>query len=293
MGDTTYSVRVPEDLKEKLTQVMQESGLTGKEFVGDLLSLYQLHQAKENVPVALQTDIDELRQYTSRINHIYANMVERTHQTVQLQKADHEEELEKIKAALAELEGDFQGQKETITQLKQEKEALAAQNHDKEKELTTKEKEYLRSYSSMEDNLKVKETLLEEYKEKVESLAGIVTEQKEYKEQAKALEKEAKKAGESLEKETKEKQKLAEQLTTSQEQLAEKEKAHQEALATLEEKLTLSCDKQLLKMQQEHQEQLQVLQEGYNTKVKELLLALEEVNLRREKDGEKEGKQKK
>ncbi len=283
MPDTTYSVRVPEDLKEKLTLVMQESGLTGKEFVGDLLSLYQLHQAKENVPVALQSDIDELRRYTSRINHIYGNIVERTYETTQLQKAAHEEEMEKLKEEMAELQAGFQSQKEALDLMKQEKETMAALKSDLEKELNSKEKEYLRSYSSMEDNMKGKETLLEEYKEKVESLAGIVTEQKAYQEQAKAMEKEAKKVAEAYEKEARERKNLADELKILEKQLSdqikineyqltEKEKESKQALATLEEKLTLSCDKKLLAMQQAHQQQLQEAQEEYNTKVKELLL---------------------
>ncbi|MEN1761729.1 hypothetical protein [Anoxynatronum sibiricum] len=275
MPDTTYSVRVPEELKEKMTQVMQESGLTGKEFVSDLLSLYQLHLAKENVPVALQSDIDELRRYTNRINHIYANIVERTYETTQLQKATHEEAMEKVKAELLELQEDFQGQKESLALMKEEKAALLVQKQNLEKERDNKEKEYQRSLSIMADNLKGKETLLMELKEKAENLAGIVSDQKTDIEQAKAFEKEAQEAQKALEKETREKEELAAQLAATKKELKAKETAHGEALATLEEKLTLACDQKLLKMQQDHQGQLQEIQEGYNAKVKELLLELE------------------
>ena len=76
MADTTWGVKVPEELKEKLSQVMQGSGLSGKDFVESMLQAYIIQEMSENQPI-MAPDLKELQVVTNRIVAIYANLGER------------------------------------------------------------------------------------------------------------------------------------------------------------------------------------------------------------------------
>lgn len=69
MADTTWGVKVPEELKEKVTEAMQNSGLSSKEFVENLLQTYELSHLKETQSV-ISPDIDELQALTLKILYI-------------------------------------------------------------------------------------------------------------------------------------------------------------------------------------------------------------------------------
>jgi len=76
MADLTWSVKMPEELKEKVAEKLQESGLSGKEFMESLLNSYELQRVKEERPELLQ-DLQELEILTKRICSVYVNMGER------------------------------------------------------------------------------------------------------------------------------------------------------------------------------------------------------------------------
>jgi vacuolar-type H+-ATPase subunit C/Vma6 len=76
MADTTWGVKVSEDLKEKIAKALQDSDMSGKEFIEALLQTYEIQKIKESQPV-IKADFDELQTLTSRINGIYANIAER------------------------------------------------------------------------------------------------------------------------------------------------------------------------------------------------------------------------
>jgi len=47
MADTTFGVKVPEELKEQLSKLMQDSGLSGKDFMQSLVNVYHVEKTKE------------------------------------------------------------------------------------------------------------------------------------------------------------------------------------------------------------------------------------------------------
>lgn len=133
MADVTFGVKVPEEMKNELAEMMKNTQLTGKEFMGVLLSAYKLERQKQSDNVLVQ-DIDELQRLLSRIQNMYLNMGER----VSLLVEDRVSEVEQILGAKEEEKiGLLEEQeilKETLKKLEEEKEVtLKAFKEEKEK----------------------------------------------------------------------------------------------------------------------------------------------------------------
>ena len=282
MGDTTYSVRVPEEVKEKLTKISQETGLTGKEFMEDMLSLYQLHQTKEESPIAFQTEVNELRQYMNRVNSIYANILERARGSIELQEKKTQEAIQKKDTALTKVKDDLNNAKVLYEEnLKDLQKACDARDK-LEKEKSKLEKQYQAFEEQAKDTINSKDGLLTEYKSQIENLTESI---KAYEGDREELENErkerqqAEKEKEGLQQEKDEKEERIHQLVAKMEQM---EQEHAVALETLRERESFLCEKKMMEMEKEYREQLQEKQEVYtrnqevyNDKIKELLEKLE------------------
>ena len=121
MAGTTWSVRIDEEVKKEITELLNSDGGNGEEFVKSLLSSYKLKQAEELQPIATQ-DIKDLQIHLSAVQDIYYNLSKRV--DVRLKAKDQEvneiltekteefektlnikaEELEKATERIAELE---------------------------------------------------------------------------------------------------------------------------------------------------------------------------------------------
>jgi len=110
---TTWSVKMTDTLKEKIAGSLQESGLTGKEFMEVLLNTYE--QVKKDRP-EITPDLDELETLTKRICAIYVNVGERittllndkdnSYKTLVTEKTDLARTLQK---RITELENSLKG----------------------------------------------------------------------------------------------------------------------------------------------------------------------------------------
>ena len=70
MGDSTYSVRIDDAMKEKINDLIKQSGLNEKDFMAEMVQTYEINKTKEVVPM-LSQDLTELQTLTRRINNIY------------------------------------------------------------------------------------------------------------------------------------------------------------------------------------------------------------------------------
>lgn len=111
MADTTWSVRMPEKLKEKINQLIEETGLTNKDFVADMVQVYELNKVRE-MSRETESDIRELQRLTRRINAIFVNVIERM-------KTQHEFFQKEADKKLQEKDANIQEQRNQINQLKQ------------------------------------------------------------------------------------------------------------------------------------------------------------------------------
>lgn len=57
--DATWSVRMPEEMKEKISVMINESGLNAKDFISQIIQAYELKAARKLQPV-MDADIEEL-----------------------------------------------------------------------------------------------------------------------------------------------------------------------------------------------------------------------------------------
>lgn len=77
MADVTFGVKVSEEMKLELSDLMKSTSLTGKEFMNLLIHTYKLE--KERVSdTSIGSDIEELQRLLQRVQHLYLNMHERT-----------------------------------------------------------------------------------------------------------------------------------------------------------------------------------------------------------------------
>lgn len=112
MSDVTFGVKVSEEMKNELSQLMKEHTLSGKEFMGMLLASYRLDKAKEETQF-FESDIIELQNLTKRIYGIFLNMTEKS-------KISYKEELEALEKVIKAQ----QIEKEEVVKAKEELEII-------------------------------------------------------------------------------------------------------------------------------------------------------------------------
>ncbi len=168
-NNNPFSVRMETEDKEKLMELIQESGKSSKEFMGILMGAYELNKVKIDIPEVAE-DINHLEALTNQINNIYVNMAKRI-QTIDAAKT-------------LQFNKDVEIYKSKIESLKAENQEL---NIDKESMATTLQgafnisdelKKQVKQLSEITDSNKA---LIQEYKEKNDTLAGLVTEYKGFK----------------------------------------------------------------------------------------------------------------
>lgn len=93
MADVTFGVKVPEEMKNELSELMKDSTLSGKEFMGLLLSSYKLEKAKEEHDL-FEGDLKELQVILKRVQGIYTHMVEKS-------KLSYNEQLKEVEQKVA------------------------------------------------------------------------------------------------------------------------------------------------------------------------------------------------
>ena len=264
---TTWSVKLEEDTKQEIKDILEQDGQQAKELFKDMLGLYKLNRLKDIS--FLSADADELKTLTTRIINIYANAGERFDTLIKDRAREHQEEQEHVKSIVDELNDLTAGQEQEIKALKEKLKEVQAERVNLETDLNTK------VYQANQVNQK-NEALIGEYKEKIDTLTGLVNEFKGFKDEVTALKQEReqqKEANNELKGKLKEAEQQQEQ--TNKEILAQQQK-HKEALESLKSKMVLECEKEALRVQKAQQDELQRVRDEYNTQLKELFSQLRE-----------------
>ena len=257
--DTTWSVRVPEEMKEKISAMITESGLIPKDFMAQIMQLYELNMIKQIQPF-MAVDVEELSQLTGRIQHIFVNLCERV-TTFQQQR---EEEF-----------GGKLSEKDSMLSIFNERiQALEGQLSQYEEETGLLKKQYdeiCQQYAHAEEICETHKALVLEYREKNDTLTGLLGEYKELKQLSEDLKR-------SLDEEQKQCLAIRNQLLEKEKEtdhlkgLLEDQKAS--AQSELERRLELAGiakEKEMLALQKDQQKKLEDIQQQYTEKVRELL----------------------
>lgn len=262
--DATWSVRIPEDMKERISNMITESGLNSKEFLTQVIQAYELKAAKELQPL-MESDIDELTQIIARIHNIFINLCERITNFQKQKDEEFELKFNEKDEMVSVFNSRIKMYEEKIVKHEQEAEQFKEQY-----------KNICEQYANLDEVNAANKALVLEYREKNETLTGLLVEYKEYKSMIDSIrkqleeEKEARQSAElKLLENDKEKSCLNNQLTESK-------KVYQAELAYKLGLQEIQKEKEILEIKKICQGTLESTQKAYTTKVQELLGMIEE-----------------
>lgn len=278
-SDKTFGVKVSEELREKVSNMIESSGLQSKEWFEKAVSLYEMQSLKEGAK-DFTKDISELEMHTTRIYELVANMIKRAG----YEKDAVERKLEEFKQSREEVVMEYQ------RKLKEEKEArLEAEEltslHEQEKEEAQKQLDDLKNAN--ENN----QALILEYKEKIDTLSGLVNKYQQHQEENEQLRSELHQQKEAFEAQlasttqewsekvntyeanlattSQENRKLVEQLERLNELLEQTKERQELEIERMNEKHEVEREKALLELERKHQQAITKLNEEYNRKIRE------------------------
>ncbi|GAA0124455.1 coiled-coil domain-containing protein [Clostridium senegalense] len=272
--DTTFSVRISDELKEKFNDLAQKQGINNKEFMETMVKFYELNSIKDD-NFSINDDIKELQNITGRIVDIFINSTERN-------KIKFQEVTNLNKEANVLKEGEINNLKKEIATLKEENNKLKELN----KEIDKRDKKI----SSLEgdlNQLKNFNVMLEEKNKDMEKSLYEFKSIKEVDEKKNKLINDLEKEISTLKNYLKEKEFKVENL---EEKLAILQNNYKKEVEELNNKNIYLSEMELEKIKLEYERKMLTLEEGYKEKLnsKETELNNKIMNLmeKREEDGE-------
>lgn len=275
--NTPFAVRMDQDEKERLVGFIQESGKNNKEFMSTLLNAYELNKTKAEIPELAQ-DITALQALTQQINDYYVNIGKRIDTMQKTKDLEFTKEIEIYKNRIetlntenAEITNKFDIIQKAYNNISNDYEESKIQ------------------IQQLNDNLKDKTLLVEEYKNKNDMLLGQLTQYEKYPEKLEATKELLSKQQAdniTLTDDLKQRDYNIEQLnnkvkdliilndselnklkTSHSEELTKLNEDHNNSLRVLKDKLELEKEKAILELKQIHQQELEKIQNKYNVDI--------------------------
>lgn len=282
MADKTFGFKVSEELHEKVKNMIENSGITSKDWFEKAVALTEVQDLKEG-STDYKQDLSELEVHTTRIYELIANMIKRADYLKYDAVKEVSDQLEERNQLYKEL-------KETFT--KKEEELM---NSSEKLEASTKENEEM--YKQVEEMRATNEnnqSLINQYKEKIDTLSGLVSQYKSFQEENERLKDESIKEKQKFQSKVDElmidiKDKDEELKELSREYTTAK-RDHTNELERVNSQKELEREKALLEVERKHQEKLLAVNEEHNKQIKELYTERE--NMRKEYESKIERLQK-
>lgn len=249
MADKTLGIKVTEEVYEKAQATIAMSGLTAKDWLEKAVALYEINSLKDGISGDYSNDLAELEVHTTRIYTLISNMVARSTYLKDHAVKEVTDKLEGQESIISELQEQNKSLKATISAL-EEQQKLANENAIAQED----------NLISMQNALHNNQALIDEYKEKNDTLNGLVTKYSSYADDNERLKAEmattkadlteravvAEKANEQLEYHLKEAEDL----------LAKTKEQHKNEISMLSEKKDIEREKALVALERANQEQL-------------------------------------
>ena len=143
---STWGVKVDENLKEKLTNAMKESGMEGQVFVDQLYTLYIAQALKQTKP-AMAGILEELQSITQRIYTIYLNASEQADNLIKVKEESFKLNLDELLEKNDALKSQIEGKEKNCKTLEENYKILA----DEKNKVDLRSKEILGLNSTLED----------------------------------------------------------------------------------------------------------------------------------------------
>lgn len=263
-----FSVRMEQEDKEKLLEMIQESGKNNKEFMNVLVSAYELNRAKTEIP-EIAKDIEGLEALTQRINDYYVNIGKRIVDTQKSKDILYTKDMEIFKNRIEALKAENEKVNAELEGLKEAYNSTCEDNEELKKQI--KQLTQIQESNS---------ALIEEYRGKIDTLSGIIEEYKGYKaenETVKGLlaDAQAKSVNQenSINKLNGEIENLNGSISALKEEnkkaIADLNNKHIEELKASGEKAAIEKEKALLELNKEFNNKMQLQQEQFNKTIQE------------------------
>lgn len=264
MADKTFGVKVSEEMYEKVREVIESSGISSKEWFERAIALYEMNAIKQGSSDYTQ-DLTELEHHTTRMYELIVNMIQRSVHLKEHAVKDVADKLESKEAIITDLQQQNQ-------QIKQEIAMKTEGISEFEEQVKDLEGKLLANQTMLENN----QALISEYKDKNDTLSGLVTKYQGYAEENEALKKtfEIEKTEwmkrenvdkvafeEKISELSQEKQTVSEELRVLRLDFEQAKANHERDLSHLAERKELERDKAVVEAERLHNEEVRKLYE--------------------------------
>lgn len=274
VSDKTFGVKVSDQLYDKVKAMIESSGSSSKEWFEKAVALTEVQELKSGSPDYKQ-DLSELEIHTTRIYELVANMIQRANYIKDDAVRDLNEKLNSRDFTIASLQSGVKEAQERLAELEEETKRNAA-----DKEELANQLEGQRSVNANN------QALIQEYKEKIDTLSSLVNQYKGYAtenaelKESFAAEKESMisefhSSSEELRSTVRDQQEQIEKLTQTNKSL---EVNHKNELTRLTEAKDLEKERAVLEVERQYQEKLQEIHNQYNEKLARLYEKFETSN---------------
>lgn len=271
MAQDTWGLKLDSELKEKVQDIIKNDFDSSKDFLENVVSLYELNKLKQGENV-LSAEIDELESLTRRINNIFINANARINTMLEDKDLKAQEQLSSKEKLIVRLQAD-------ISRAEEEKEKISSINDD----LVNLNNEYLQQVNQLTKNNQTLEDLVSEYKEKNDTLTGTLSEYKAEHELNKQLKEQVQELNNKINELNMVTTEQASKIIDYDSKLIALEERHKGDLQAQRDRFDIDINKAILDLEKRHQSDLKALQdkhnkeiESYQQKYKELLEKLEE-----------------
>ncbi|MGN7410607.1 hypothetical protein [Sporosarcina sp. SAFN-010] len=262
MADKTFGVKVSEEMYEKVREVIEMSGTSSKEWFERAIALYEMNAIKQGSSDYTQ-DLTELEHHTTRMYELIVNMIQRSVHLKEYAVKEVAEKLESKEAIITDLQQQTQ-------QLKMELATKTEGIQTFEEQVKELEEKLLANQTMLENN----QALISEYKDKNDTLSGLVTKYQGYAEENEALKKSfdiektewRKQAGidkvafeEKVSELLQEKQTVSEELRVLRMDFEQVKTNHERDLSHLSERKELEREKAVVEAERLHNEEVRKL----------------------------------
>jgi len=171
---------MPAELKEKIARLAEETGMTSKDLIADMVHVYELNRVREILP-EIESDIRELQGLTRRINAIFVNIAQRMKVKEELIQKEWQNRLTEKEAEFEEQKVRMQELQRRVQELERERAALIAAKQETEKkledlvEVNTTLKSLVKEYEEKNNVLQAEVKKLSTYATENESLRNELT----------------------------------------------------------------------------------------------------------------------
>ncbi|MGC8544772.1 hypothetical protein [Athalassotoga sp.] len=270
MADTTYSVKIDEELKDRIMNAIKNSGVTGKEFFSKLIESYEAQNAGHEDRVK---EFSELEGHLSRIKALYSGLIEDSKLEVESINSECKKEIEEKDKLLQNMTEKHKGLSDELSKIKSAFE-------ESENEKNTLKKNLKDLTEKDETNLE----LIKEYKEKIKTIESEIESCKAIKVENASLKTQITEMEKHVEEITRENENLSSKVESLKSDLERIQLDHKKEMEGISVRSNMEYQTGIMKEKQECQDRIRTIIddqrkqfEEYNSTIKKLYAQIDEM----------------